>query len=107
MEGGIIQGLGYALLEERIVDERLGLPLNPTMHDYKIPVIGDVPRISVVFVEGADVAANHTGAKGLGEPPIIPTAPAVASAVADAIGVEVRALPMTPWRILEALRGPA
>lgn len=105
VEGGVIQGLGYALLEERILDEALGLPLNPTMHDYKIPVVGDVPRIEAVFVGAADPVANHTGAKGLGEPPIIPTAPAIANAVADAIGAEVRALPMTPWRVLEALRG--
>src|SRR3569832_2051007 len=45
LEGGIIQGLGYALFEERILDERLGLPLNPTMHDYKIPTLADVPAI--------------------------------------------------------------
>jgi xanthine dehydrogenase YagR molybdenum-binding subunit len=105
VEGGIIQGLGYALLEERVLDERLGLPLNPTMHDYKIPVVGDVPRIEMRFVGAADAVANHTGAKGLGEPPIIPTAPAIANAVADALGVEVTELPLTPWRILGALRG--
>lgn len=103
VEGGVIQGLGYALLEERIVDERLGLPLNPTMHDYKIPVTGDVPRIETEFVGAADALANTTGAKGLGEPPIIPTAPAIANAVADAIGAEVRELPLTPWRVLAAL----
>jgi xanthine dehydrogenase YagR molybdenum-binding subunit len=104
LEGGIIQGLGYALFEERALDARLGRQLNPTMHDYKIPTIGDVPEIDAFFVEGADVTANHTGAKGLAEPPIIGTAPAIANAVADAIGAEVSELPLTPWRVLSAAR---
>lgn len=104
LEGGIIQGIGYALFEERVLDERLAMPMNPTLHDYKLPTIGDVPPIQAFFVEGADTAANHTGAKGLAEPPIIPTAPAIANAVADAIGREIDALPVTPWRVLETLR---
>jgi len=104
LEGGIIQGLGYALFEERALDQRLGLQLNPTMHDYKVPTIGDVPEIDAFFVEGADVTANHTGAKGLAEPPIIGTAPAIANAVADALGAEVRELPLAPWRVLSAAR---
>ena len=103
LEGGILQGLGYALFEERVLDERLGLPLNPTMHDYKIPTIADLPAIDALFIAGADIVANHTGAKGLAEPPIIPVAPAIANAVADAIGVEVTEIPLTPWRLLAAL----
>ena len=102
LEGGIIQGLGYALFEERVLDSRTGLPLNPTMHDYKIPTIADMPKIDAFFVEASDIIANHTGAKGLAEPPIIGTAPAIANAVADALGVEVGALPLTPWRVLAA-----
>ena len=54
-------------------------------------------------VEGADTVANHTGARGLAEPPIIPTAPAIANAVANAIGADVDELPLTPWRVLAAL----
>src|SRR3954471_6075330 len=104
LEGGIIQGVGYALFEERILDGRLGLPLNPTMHDYKIPTIGDVPAIDAFFVDAADTVANHTGAKGLAEPPIIPTAPAIANAVADALGVEMLEIPLTPWRVLRRIR---
>ncbi len=104
LEGGIIQGLGYALFEERVLDERLGLPLNPTMHDYKIPTIADIPDIDAFFVDGADPVANHTGVKGLAEPPIIGTAPAIANAVADAIGREVGEIPLTPWRVLDATR---
>ena len=105
LEGGIIQGIGYALFEERVMDERAAMPLNPTLHDYKLPTIGDVPDIRAFFVDGVDVAANHTGAKGLAEPPIIPTAPAIANAVSDALGVELDALPLTPWRVIGALRG--
>jgi CO/xanthine dehydrogenase Mo-binding subunit len=103
LEGGIIQGLGYALFEERVLDARSGIPLNPTMHDYKIPTVADIPAIEAFFVEGADTVANHTGAKGLAEPPIIGTAPAVANAVAHALGVDVAEIPLTPWRVLRAL----
>jgi xanthine dehydrogenase YagR molybdenum-binding subunit len=103
LEGGVLQGIGFALFEERMLDERLGVPLNPTMHDYKIPTMSDLPRIEAFFVDGADVVANHTGAKGVAEPPIIGVAPAIANAVADAIGVEVNDLPLTPWRVLDAL----
>jgi xanthine dehydrogenase YagR molybdenum-binding subunit len=100
LEGAVLQGLGYALFEERVMDARLGLPLNPTIHEYKIPTMADVPVIEGFFVDGADVVANHTGAKGLAEPPIIPVAPAIASAVSDAIGKEMPEIPMTPWRVL-------
>jgi xanthine dehydrogenase YagR molybdenum-binding subunit len=101
IEGGVLQGIGYALFEERVMDRSLGVQLNPSMHDYKIPTIADAPPIDVLFVDGADVTANHTGAKGLAEPPIIPTAPAIANAVADALGVEPTEIPLTPWRVLE------
>ena len=100
LEGGIIQGLGYALFEERVLDSRTGLPLNPTLHDYKIPTIADVPEIDAFFVDIPDTVANHTGVKGVAEPPIIATAPAIANAVVDAIGVEMSEIPMTPWRVL-------
>jgi xanthine dehydrogenase YagR molybdenum-binding subunit len=105
VEGGVIQGLGYALFEERLLDSASGRPVNANLHDYKIPTIGDVPRIDVVLLDVADPTANHTGARGLAEPPIIPTAPAIANAVADALGVEILELPMTPWRVLEAMSG--
>jgi xanthine dehydrogenase YagR molybdenum-binding subunit len=104
VEGGIIQGLGYGLFEERVLDPATGRMLNANTHDYKIPTIGDVPRIQVELLDVADPIANHTGARGLAEPPIIPTAPAIANAVANAIGVEIRELPLTPWRVLAALR---
>jgi xanthine dehydrogenase YagR molybdenum-binding subunit len=104
LEGGILQGVGFALFEERVMDERLGLPMNSTLHDYKVPTLADLPVIDAFFVPGADVTANHTGAKGLAEPPIIGVAPAIANAVRDAIGAEVAQVPLTPWRVLNALR---
>ncbi len=103
LEGGIIQGLGYALFEERALDERSGLPLNVGLHDYKIPTHADIPVIDGHFLPGADPLANAVGARGIAEPAIIPTAPAIAGAVADALGVEVLELPLTPWRVLGAL----
>jgi xanthine dehydrogenase YagR molybdenum-binding subunit len=103
LEGGIIQGLGYALFEERVLDRKLGIPLNPNLHDYKIPTMADVPAIDAFFVHSVDTQANHTGARGIAEPPIIPTAPAIAAAVSDAIGAELSEIPLTPWRVLDAL----
>ena len=105
LEGGIIQGLGYALFEEKIVDHRSGLPLNSTIHDYKIPTMADIPAIDAFFVDAPDPVANHTGAKGLAEPPIIGTAPAIANAVSDALGVAVEAIPLTPWRVRAIVGG--
>jgi CO/xanthine dehydrogenase Mo-binding subunit len=104
VEGGILQGVGYALFEERVLDHSLGVPLNPTMHDYKVPTLADAPEIDVTLLDVPDPVANHTGARGLAEPPIIPTAPAIANAVVDAIGAEITELPITPWRVLEAIR---
>jgi xanthine dehydrogenase YagR molybdenum-binding subunit len=107
LEGGIIQGLGYALFEERVLDRRLGLVMNPTIHDYKIPTMADIPLIDAFFVAGADPVANHTGARGIAEPPMIPAAPAIAAAVSDAIGADVTEIPLTPWRVLAAIAAKA
>jgi xanthine dehydrogenase YagR molybdenum-binding subunit len=104
LEGGIIQGLGYALFEERVLDGKTGVQLNADLHDYRIPTMCDIPKIDAYFVGDSDPTANHTGARGLAEPPIIPTAPAIAAAVADAIGAEVLEIPLTPWRVLGALQ---
>ena len=103
MEGGILQGIGLALFEERVIDERLGLPLNAGLHDYKIPTMADVPVIDAVCLDAVDTVANAVGARGLAEAPIIPTAPAIANAVTDALGVRLNDLPLTPWRVLAAL----
>ena len=103
VEGGVIQGLGFALTEERILDRPTGRVLNANLEGYKVPTVRDVPKITVRFIDVADRRANNLGSKGLGEPPIIPTPGAVANAVANAIGVRVRTTPITPARVLEAL----
>ncbi|MHB8631736.1 MAG: xanthine dehydrogenase family protein molybdopterin-binding subunit [Candidatus Limnocylindria bacterium] len=103
VEGGVIQGLGFVLCEERVVDLPTGRVLNGNLEGYKIPTVRDVPRITVRFIDDPDTKANNIGAKGLGEPPIIPLPAAIANAVANAIGVRVRTAPITRQRVLEAL----
>ena len=104
VEGGIAMGLGQALTEETLwtADGRLR---NPGLLDYRIPTLGEVPPISIAFIEGF-AGAGPGGAKGLGEPPIIPVPAAVANAVADAIGARVPELPLTAERVARALKRP-
>jgi CO/xanthine dehydrogenase Mo-binding subunit len=104
IEGGIIQGLGLALTEERIVDERLGRVLNANLEEYKVPTIRDVPQIEIILFDSPNVRANSLGSLGAGEPPIIPAPAAIANAVAHAIGRPVTALPLTAARVLELVR---
>jgi len=101
--GGIMQGLGFALMEERIMDKDYGKMLNPNMHDYKIPTMLETPEIDVIIVSECDEKANNMGVKGIGEPAMIPTAAAIANAVYNAIGVRIKSLPITPDKILMAL----
>lgn len=103
VEGGVIQGIGFALFEERVLNAASGRVVNANLHDYRIPSAPDIPEIETIFIEMPDDKANNIGVKGLGEPPIIPTAGAIANAVADAIGVRVLEAPMTPKRVLDAL----
>ncbi len=100
--GAVIQGLSYALLEDRIMDNMLGRQINPNMEDYKILGIQEMPDIEPVIVDVYD-PVNNTSAKGLGEPPHIPTAAAVGCAVANALGMPIRSLPITPDKVLDAL----
>jgi xanthine dehydrogenase YagR molybdenum-binding subunit len=74
------------------------------MLEYQIPGIMDIPEIEAIFVDKADPKINNTGTRGLGEPPIIPTAAAIANAVYDAIGVQINTCPLTPFRVLDALK---
>ena len=101
--GGVTQGVGYALTEERVVDQNLGIVLNADLEEYKIPTVADVPPIDHAEVNLPDLNANPTGAKGLGEPPIIPAAPAIANAVFDATGLRLRHLPLSRRNIVQAL----
>ena len=102
INGGVILGTSYALMEERVLDNDLGRMLNPNLESYKILGARDVPKIDVVLTE-VYTGANSTGAAGIGEPSTIPTAAAIACAVFDALGAPVRQLPITPARVLEAL----
>jgi xanthine dehydrogenase YagR molybdenum-binding subunit len=101
--GGIIQGLGMALMEERVVDDNVGRVASVNYLDYKVPTIGDAPEIEVIIPANIDTTANSLGVKGIGEPPIIPTAGAIANAVHNATGVRMTTLPMSPDRVLTAL----
>lgn len=103
VEGGFLQGLGFALMEERRIDPITHRSLNPSLLDYKVPTVRDLPAIETVFLPGADRKANNVGAVGLGEPPIIPVAAAIGNAVADALGVRLTDTPFTPRRVLDAL----
>jgi CO/xanthine dehydrogenase Mo-binding subunit len=105
IEGGVVQGLGYALFEEMVWDG--GKVANPSFMDYKIPGTMDTPAaIHSILVENPD-GSGPFGAKGIGEPPIVGPAPAIANAFFHATGVRLRRLPMTPERVLAALKeGP-
>jgi len=110
--GAITQGLGFALTEERVIDARTGVVLNANLEEYKLPTAADVPEVVHARLDHPDPEANPTGAKGIGEPPLVPTAPAIASAIFDAIGVRLRELPFSRRRVLQALaaareEGPA
>jgi CO/xanthine dehydrogenase Mo-binding subunit len=104
VEGGIIQGLGHTLSELRIDDPATGSILTRTLDAYKLPTIADVPEIVSELVDIPDPHLTNLGAKGLGEPPIIPTAAAIANAIRDATGADVRSLPITREEMLRALR---
>jgi len=104
VEGGVLQGMAFALTEELVVDRTTGVPVNAHLDDYKVPTIADVPEIVIDFPHIPDANLPNVGAKGLGEPPIVPTAAAIANAFAHATGRRCRALPLTRDRVLEALR---
>ena len=100
-----MMGLGHTFFEQMIYDG--GQLMNPSLIDYRLPVMSDLPgEYRSILVENGDGPGPY-GAKGIGESAIIPTAPAVANAVARAIGVRITDLPMTPervWRASEARR---
>ena len=103
VEGGIIQGVGHTLSEERLVDPASGRVLTQTLDTYKLPTIADVPEIVVELLDIPDEHLTNLGSKGLGEPPIVPTAAAIVNAIRDATGADVRSLPVTREEMLRAL----
>jgi CO/xanthine dehydrogenase Mo-binding subunit len=104
VEGGIIQGLGHTLSEERLLDPSTGTILTQTLDAYKLPTIADVPEIVTDLIDEPDAHLTNLGSKGLGEPPIVPTAAAIANAIRDATGADVRSLPISRDEMLRALR---
>jgi CO/xanthine dehydrogenase Mo-binding subunit/aerobic-type carbon monoxide dehydrogenase small subunit (CoxS/CutS family) len=97
IHGGIAQGIGMALMEEYVVGR------TDNLHDYLIPTIGDVPEIECLLVEDAEPSGPF-GAKGVGEPALIPTAPAILSAIRHATGARIDRVPATPTRVLAAIQ---
>ena len=102
VEGGVSQMLGFALSEQMLTDHNNGATLNASFLEHKSPTILEYPDIQVIFADVVDPVGPY-GAKALGELPSIGVAPAVANAIRDAVGIEVRELPATPDRILDLL----
>jgi CO/xanthine dehydrogenase Mo-binding subunit len=101
IEGGTVQGLGYAIMEELV--HRDGVVLNPNLADYYIPTSLDIPEIKTVIVEYPGHLGPY-GAKAIGEPPIVLPAPAIVNAIDNAIGVRLNEIPATPDRVLIAYK---
>jgi CO/xanthine dehydrogenase Mo-binding subunit len=101
IEGGVVQGLGQALMEDYQLEN--GHTKTHGFAKYILPTALDIPQINTVIIEDRD-PKSPLGAKGIGEPALVPTAPAILNAIYDAVGVRIRSLPATPERILEALR---
>jgi len=101
MQGGVVQGIGWALNEEYIHDDK-GVMENPSFLDYRMPVASDLPMVETIIVEVPNPAHPY-GVRGVGEVGIVPPIPAIANAIHDAVGLRLRDLPMSPVRILEGL----
>ncbi|SCZ78266.1 xanthine dehydrogenase family protein molybdopterin-binding subunit [Acidaminobacter hydrogenoformans] len=101
LEGAILQGMGTALFEELILKD--GKILNKSFVDYKIPTSDDMPELVVSFVENPEETGPF-GARGVAEPAMVPTAPAIANAVYNAVGIRLSTMPMTPERVLTAIK---
>ncbi len=103
VHGGMSMGLGYGLSEQMLLDEKTGRVLNGTLLDYKLETMQDSPDLNVDFVEEIDPTGPF-GNKALGEPPAIPTAPALRNAVLNATGIKFNEIPMTPQRLIDAFQ---
>jgi CO/xanthine dehydrogenase Mo-binding subunit len=102
VQGGVAMGIGFALSEEIVHAD--GRQVNPSLTNYVVPTSMDVPHVEVVIVDNYEPTGPF-GAKGVGEPTLVPTAAAVANAIYDAVGVRIHSLPATPEKILRALNG--
>ncbi len=101
IHGGVTQGIGWALFEGLVYDEN-GQALTSSLMDYALPHSQDVPNFTTIFVQ-IPSALGPFGSKGVGEPPVVPVAPAIANAIRDAVGVRITQLPITSERLLEAM----
>jgi CO/xanthine dehydrogenase Mo-binding subunit len=101
MQGGVVQGAGWALNEEYIHNQK-GVMENPSFLDYRIPVASDLPMIETLIVEVPNPVHPY-GVRGVGEVGIVPPIPAIANAIAHAVGVRIQELPMSPVRVLDAI----
>ena len=106
MQGGAAQGIGWALNEAYLYDER-GAMLNPGFLDYRMPVASDLPMIDTILIEDVPNARHPYGVKGVGEAPIVPPLAAVANAVSHAVDRRLRELPLSPPSVVEALQSGA
>lgn len=103
LEGGAAQGIGRALTEDFIVDMDTGVTLSANYDTYMIPRALDIPEMEIILVEEPE-STGPFGAKGVGEPGLVTTAPAIANAIYDAVGVRVKGLPITSEKVLRALK---
>ena len=99
--GALIMGIAYAITEERIMDKKTGRFINADLENYKLPRLGDIGELVVEMYQPE--SEYKRGVIGLGEPPVISPGAAISNAVANALGVRVPVLPMTPKRVLDAL----
>jgi putative selenate reductase molybdopterin-binding subunit len=102
IEGGVAQGIGWSMIENMIIDEH-GAVTNPTLRNYRIPALADIPRTEVYFATTTDTI-GPMGAKSMSESPVNPVAAAMANALTDATGIRFAKLPFTPPRLFEQMR---
>jgi CO/xanthine dehydrogenase Mo-binding subunit len=101
IEGAIVQGMGTALFEELMLKD--GKVLNPSFVDYKIPTSDDMPEMIIKFVENPEETGPF-GARGVAEPAMVPSAPAIANAIYDAVGIRLNTMPLTAEKVLNAIK---
>jgi len=106
IQGGVLQGVSYALYEDRVLDRGSGRMLNPNVEQYKIAGALDCPQIDVTLVSVWD-GINNTNSVGIGEPSTVPTAAAIGNAVSHALGARITKIPITPEVVFAAIQsGP-
>jgi xanthine dehydrogenase YagR molybdenum-binding subunit len=102
MIGGAVGGIGMAMTEEAVIDDRYGRYINGNFADYHVPVNADIPQIEAIFIDKPDPIINPVGTKGIGEISLIGVAASIANAVYNATGIRIRELPITPDKLIGA-----